>query len=398
MQYVDEYRSPQMVTALLKKIEQRVAELPFSAQRPMQIMEVCGGHTHAIFKFGLDKLLPPELEFIHGPGCPVCVLPMGRIDACCEIAAHPEVIFCTFGDAVRVPGKHGSLLQARAQGADVRVVYSPLDALKLARANPTREVVFFGLGFETTMPVTAVTLQQARREKIKNFTLFCQHISLIPTLQSLLQQPDVRIDAFLAPGHVSMIIGTEPYGFISERFGRPLVVSGFEPLDMLQSVLMLVEQFCQGRCETENQYRRVVPAQGNLLAQQAIAEVFTFGGDSEWRGLGVIADSGITLTDAYLDYDAERRFQPQKQQVSDDPRARCGEVLTGRCKPHQCPLFGSHCHPQNAFGALMVSSEGACAAWYQYRRQEVAPQPLVPADQIVAAAPSYPNQIHRTAL
>lgn len=369
MKYVDEYRDPQRVKTLLQHIARRAAMLPFSAARPLQLMEVCGGHTHAIFRFGLDKLLPPQVEFIHGPGCPVCVLPMGRIDACHEIAARPNVIFCTFGDALRVPGKQGSLLQAREQGADVRVVYSPLDALHLARMNPQRQVVFFALGFETTMPVTAVTLQQARLEGIKNFSVFCQHISLIPTLRSLLQQPEVRIDGFLAPGHVSMVIGTEPYGFISEIHQKPVVVTGFEPLDILQGVMMLIEQFCDDRRCTENQYRRVVPHHGNPLAQQAMAEVFVVGGGSEWRGLGTIADSAITLTADYADFDAERRFHPRQQQVADDPRARCGSVLTGRCKPRECPLFGTTCTPQNAFGALMVSSEGACAAWYQYRRE-----------------------------
>lgn len=375
MRFVDEFRDPQLAETLLERLHQRARQLPFSAENPLQIMEVCGGHTHAIFKFGLDKLLPPQLEFIHGPGCPVCVLPMGRIDACCEIAAHPEVIFCTFGDALRVPGKRGSLLQARERGADVRVVYSPLDALALARENPQRQVVFFALGFETTMPVTAVTLQQARRENLTNFTIFCQHISLMPTLRSLLQQDDVRIDAFLAPGHVSMIIGTAPYAFINHDFGKPLVISGFEPLDLLQSVLLLVEQVCEASCKTENQYRRIVPEQGNLLAQRAMREVFQLAGDSEWRGLGLIEASGIALTADYACFDAERRFAPQAQSVADDPRARCGDVLTGRCKPHQCPLFGSGCTPHNAFGALMVSSEGACAAWYQYRHREEAPQP-----------------------
>lgn len=373
MRFVDEFRDPQLAKTLIERLHQRAARLPYSAGKPMQIMEVCGGHTHAIFRFGLDKLLPPQLEFIHGPGCPVCVLPMGRIDACCEIAAHPEVIFCTFGDALRVPGKHGSLLQARERGADIRVVYSPLDALKLAREHPQRQVVFFALGFETTLPVTAVTLQQAQRDGLTNFSVFCQHISLMPTLRSLLQQEDVRIDAFLAPGHVSMVIGTAPYRFINEQFGKPLVISGFEPLDMLQSVLMLVEQVCEACCKTENQYRRVVPEAGNLLAQDAIGEVFRRAGNSEWRGLGVIEASGIGLTPAYAAFDAEQRFKPQHQAVADDPRSRCGEVLTGRCKPHECPLFGAGCSPHNAFGALMVSSEGACAAWYQYRYQEKQP-------------------------
>ncbi|MFO6297069.1 hydrogenase formation protein HypD [Rahnella selenatireducens] len=373
MRFVDEFRDPKLAKTLIERLHKRAAQLPYTAEKPMQIMEVCGGHTHAIFKFGLDKLLPPQLEFIHGPGCPVCVLPMGRIDACCEIAAHTDVIFCTFGDALRVPGKQGSLLNARERGADVRVVYSPLDALKLARENPQRQVVFFALGFETTLPVTAVTLQQARREGLTNFSVFCQHISLIPTLRSLLQQDDVRIDAFLAPGHVSMVIGTAPYHFINTQFGKPLVVSGFEPLDMLQSVLMLVEQVCEASCKTENQYRRIVPEEGNVLAQNAIGEVFQLSGSSEWRGLGLIEASGISLTETYSAFDAERRFSPQAQSVADDPRSRCGDVLTGRCKPHECPLFGTRCTPHNAFGALMVSSEGACAAWYQYRYQENEP-------------------------
>ena len=370
MRFVDEYRDPAKVMALIDQLNARAPLLHYDAKRPLRIMEVCGGHTHAIFKFGLDQLLPENVEFIHGPGCPVCVLPMGRIDACLEIASHPDVIFCTFGDAIRVPGKSGSLMDARARGADVRVVYSPMDALQLARNNPDRKVVFFGLGFETTMPATAITLQQAKADAVANFYFFCQHITLIPTLRSLLDQPDNGIDAFLAPGHVSMVIGTEAYGFIASEHQRPLVVAGFEPVDLLQGVLMLVEQKIAARPQIENQYRRVVPDAGNPLAQKAIADVFMLEGDSEWRGLGIINQSGVKLTPAYRQFDAERHFKPREQQVSDDPRARCGDVLTGRCKPHQCPLFGKTCNPQNAFGALMVSSEGACAAWYQYRGQE----------------------------
>lgn len=270
----------------------------------------------------------------------------------------------------RQPGKQGSLLQAKARGADVRIVYSPMDALKLAQENPTRKVVFFGLGFETTMPTTAITLQQAKARDVQNFYFFCQHITLIPTLRSLLEQPDNGIDAFLAPGHVSMVIGTDAYNFIASDFHRPLVVAGFEPLDLLQGVVMLVEQKIAAHSKVENQYRRVVPDAGNLLAQQAIADVFCVNGDSEWRGLGVIESSGVHLTPDYQRFDAETHFRPAPQQVCDDPRARCGEVLTGKCKPHQCPLFGNTCNPQTAFGALMVSSEGACAAWYQYRQQE----------------------------
>ena len=353
MRFVDEYRAPEQVMQLIEHLRERASHLSYTAERPLRIMEVCGGHTHAIFKFGLDQLLPENVEFIHGPGCPVCVLPMGRIDTCVEIASHPEVIFCTFGDAMRVPGKQGSLLQAKARGADVRIVYSPMDALKLAQENPTRKVVFFGLGFETTMPTTAITLQQAKARDVQNFYFFCQHITLIPTLRSLLEQPDNGIDAFLAPGHVSMVIGTDAYNFIASDFHRPLVVAGFEPLDLLQGVVMLVEQKIAAHSKVENQYRRVVPDAGNLLAQQAIADVFCVNGDSEWQR-----------------FDAETHFRPAPQQVCDDPRARCGEVLTGKCKPHQCPLFGTTCNPQTAFGALMVSSEGACAAWYQYRQQE----------------------------
>ncbi|MCS4272890.1 MULTISPECIES: hydrogenase formation protein HypD [Raoultella] len=370
MRFVDEYRAPEQVLQLVEHLQERAHLLPHTAARPLRIMEVCGGHTHAIFKFGLDQLLPENIEFIHGPGCPVCVLPMGRIDACIEIAGRPGVIFCTFGDAMRVPGKNGSLLQAKSRGADVRIVYSPVDALRLAQQNPDREVVFFGLGFETTMPATALTLRQARERGVENFFFFCQHITLLPTLRSLLDTADNGIDAFLAPGHVSMVIGTEAYGFIASDYRRPLVVAGFEPLDLLQGAVMLVEQTIARCSQVENQYRRVVPDEGNPLAQRAIAEVFCLSGDSEWRGLGVISDSGVRLTPEYQRFDAEAHFRPTPQRVCDDPRARCGEVLTGRCKPHQCPLFGQVCNPQSAFGALMVSSEGACAAWYQYRSQE----------------------------
>lgn len=370
MRFVDEYRAPEQVMQLIERLRDRARLLSYTASRPLRIMEVCGGHTHAIFKFGLDQLLPENIEFIHGPGCPVCVLPMGRIDTCVEIASRPEVIFCTFGDAIRVPGKNGSLLQAKARGADIRIVYSPMDALTLAAENPQRKVVFFGLGFETTMPATAITLQQAKARVIDNFYFFCQHITLIPTLRSLLEAPDNGIDAFLAPGHVSMVIGIEAYGFIASDFQRPLVVAGFEPLDLLQGVLMLVEQKIAARSLVENQYRRVVPDGGNAMARQAMAEVFCVEGKSEWRGLGMIEHSGVQLTPAYQSFDAQAHFRPAPQQAYDDPRARCGDVLTGKCKPHQCPLFGKTCDPQSAFGALMVSSEGACAAWYHYRSQE----------------------------
>jgi len=370
MWQVDQYRDPQWVSQLLDRLHAQAGLLNNTRSHPFRIMEVCGGHTHAIFRFGLDKLLPQNIEFVHGPGCPVCVLPMGRIDSCIEIANYPQVIFCSFGDALRVPGKTGTLMHARSRGADVRIIYSPMDALQLARKNPDRIIVLFALGFETTMPATAITLQQARATGITNFYCFCQHITLAPTLRSLLSRPDTAIDAFLAPGHVSMITGITSLDFICSQYRRPLVIAGFEPVDVLQSVLMLIEQKIHRICRVENQYKRVVPAAGNRLAQRAMEEVFTLNGGSEWRGLGLIEGSRIRLTDSYAQFDAESYFHPAEQQVSDDPRARCGDVLTGRCKPVECSMFGSLCNPQHAVGALMVSSEGACAAWYQYRHKE----------------------------
>lgn len=370
MQFIDEFRNPTQVKNLLSQIHALVKKTAFTQQNPLQIMEVCGGHTHAIFKFGLERLLLPEIDFIHGPGCPVCVLPMGRIDTCIEIAKRPNVIFCTFGDAIRVPGRHGSLLKAREEGAAIRLIYSPLDSLTLAEKNPDQQVVLFGLGFETTMPSVALTLQQAKQRKINNFFVFCQHITIIPTLKSLLMQPDIHIDAFLAPGHLSMVIGTTPYHFITERYHKPVVVSGFEPTDILQSILMVLQQFIHHQCLVENQYRRIVPDEGNPRAQTIINEVFSLQGDDEWRGLGTIANSGVRLSEAYSSFDAEKHFKPQHHKVADDPLSRCGDVLTGRCKPIECQLFGKQCNPESAYGALMVSSEGACAAYYQYRQGE----------------------------
>ncbi|MCK3657499.1 hydrogenase formation protein HypD [Pasteurellaceae bacterium Pebbles2] len=370
MQFVDEFRDPKLAKSLVERLAKLMEKLPqFTPQRPLYLMEVCGGHTHTIFKFGLDRLLPKSIEFIHGPGCPVCVLPMGRIDVCIEIAEKCGVIFCTFGDAMRVKGRRGSLLEAKARGADVRIVYSPLDALHIALQNPDKKVVFFSLGFETTMPSAAVTLQQAKKQNVANFFVVCQNITIIPTLYSLLSQDQIKIDGFIAPGHVSMVIGAEPYQGLCQQFAKPFVITGFEPLDILQSIVMLVEQFVDGRCEIENQYKRIVQNQGNHLAQLAMQEVFQVKARSEWRGLGEIEQSGVELTAAYQQFDAERYFGSQAQKVADDPNSRCGDVLTGKCKPIDCPLFGSACNPDNAYGALMVSSEGACAAYYQYRRE-----------------------------
>lgn len=367
MKFVDEFRDLALADKLFAEIGQLAARLGRGRDRPLTVMEVCGGHTHTIFRYALEARLPDLIEFAHGPGCPVCVLPMGRVDDCIAIAHQPGVIFATFGDAMRVPGTRGTLLQARADGADVRMVYSPLDALALARANPDRQVVFFALGFETTMPSTALTVLRAAREGIRNFSLLCAHITIIPTLRALLEKPDFRIDGFIGPGHVSMVIGTDPYRFIAEEFGRPLVVSGFEPLDILQSLLMVLRQCADGRAAIENQYARVVPATGNPAALAAVREVYETRPTCQWRGLGAIAESGARIRPAYAAFDAERRYALTGAVVPDPQEARCGAVLTGAMKPRDCPAFGVTCSPDRPLGALMVSSEGACAAYYQYQ-------------------------------
>ena len=368
MKYVDEFRDPAPVRALVAEIGELVKHIDTCRRRPLQIMEVCGGHTHSIFRYGLQRMLPPEVEFVHGPGCPVCVLPMGRVDDCVALAERPEVIFTTFGDAMRVPGSRKSLLQAKADGADVRMVYSPLDALRLARENAEREVVFFGLGFETTMPSTALTVLQAKREGIRNFSLFCNHITIVPTIKAILDSPDMRLDGFLGPGHVSMVTGTWPYRFIAERYGRPIVISGFEPLDVLQSVWMVLKQIAEGRCEVENQYARVVPGEGNAQALGAVAEVFELREFFEWRGLGSIDHSGVRIRPGYAHYDAERKFAVPNVKVADPKSCQCGEVLKGVIRPRDCKVFGTACTPETPLGALMVSSEGACAAYMSYAR------------------------------
>lgn len=366
MKYVDEFRDPEKARALLREIEALTADIVAARGRPLQIMEVCGGHTHSIFKYGISNMLPAEIELVHGPGCPVCVLPMGRVDDCVALAETPGVIFATFGDAMRVPGSRKSLLQAKADGADIRMVYSPLDALKLARENPDREVIFFGLGFETTMPSTAFTVLQAEADGTKNFSLFCNHITIIPTMKAILDSPDMHIDAFLGPGHVSMVIGTKPYEFIAKRYRRPMVVAGFEPLDVLHSVWMVLKQIAEGRCEIENQYGRVAPYEGNAAALDAVTRVFELREFFEWRGLGSIDHSGVRMRAAYGAYDAERKFAVPSLKVADPAACQCGDVLKGLIKPHQCRVFGTACTPEKPLGALMVSSEGACAAYYQY--------------------------------
>jgi len=366
MKYVDEFRDPDKARSLLNEINLLVEKIEICKERPLAIMEVCGGHTHSIFRYGIEGMLPKEIDLVHGPGCPVCVLPMGRVDDCVALAEMPNVIFTTFGDAMRVPGSKKSLLQAKAEGADIRMVYSPLDALELAKKNPDKEVVFFGLGFETTMPSTAFTVLRAEQEDITNFSLFCNHITIIPTVKAILDSPDMRIDGFLGPGHVSMVIGTRPYEFIANHYKRPLVVAGFEPLDVLHSVWMVLKQISEGRFEIENQYARIVPNDGNVEALNAVSRVFELREFFEWRGLGSIDHSGVCMRDSYASFDAERKFTVPDIKIADPKSCQCGEVLKGVIKPFECKVFGKACTPETPLGALMVSSEGACAAYHQF--------------------------------
>ena len=377
MRYVEEFRDPKAARALIARIAEVTEAIGATKDAPVRIMEICGGHTHAIFRYGLDKLVHEGIEFIHGPGCPVCVLPMARVDECIEIAETPGVIFTTFGDAMRVPGTKGSLMQAKARGADVRMVYSPLDALELARRNPDREVVFFGLGFETTTPSTALTLLQAAREQIPNFSIFCNHITVPPPLKALLDDPWMMLDGFVGPGHVSMVIGVHAYDFIAADYGNPIVVAGFEPLDLLQSVLMVLEQIRDGRAEVENQYSRIVPNEGNPVSIAACEKVYEPRPTFEWRGLGEIDASGLRIRDRYKAFDAEVKFNigygRNTSFTEEQEGCACGDVMTGRIKPHACPQFGKGCTPEMPLGALMVSSEGACAAYYQYGGLDLEP-------------------------
>jgi hydrogenase expression/formation protein HypD len=366
VKYVDEFRDRAKAQILVREIESLLAMMTIPEARPLQIMEVCGGHTHSIFRYGIEGMLPKQIELVHGPGCPVCVLPIGRVDDCVSIAERPEVIFATFGDAMRVPGSQKSLMQAKADGADVRMVYSPMDALALARNNPDREVVFFALGFETTMPSTALTILQAEAEGITNFSVFCNHITIVPTIKAILDSPDLQLDGFLGPGHVSMVIGTAPYAFIAKHYRKPMVVSGFEPLDILQSIWMVLRQIKENRAEIENQYSRIVTEHGNSPALEAVSRVYELREFFEWRGLGSIDHSGVRPRDEFARFDAERRFAIPNVVIADPKSCQCGAVLKGVIKPWQCKLFGSACTPETPLGALMVSSEGSCAAYYQY--------------------------------
>ena len=363
MRFVDEYRSRELALRLRAEIEAIL-----DPSREYKLMEVCGGHTHTIYKHGLEDLLPPQVDLIHGPGCPVCVIPMGRVDDALAIAEHPEVIFTTFGDMMRVPGGNGSLLDAKARGADVRMVYSPLDALKIARENLDREVVFFAIGFETTAPSTALTLLRARKERTPNFFVFCNHVTIIPAIRAILESPDLRLDGFIGPGHVSTVIGTRPYRFIAHDYRKPLVIAGFEPLDVLQAVYMILCQLAGGLSEVENQYTRVVRENGNVRALEAIAETMELRTTFEWRGLGFISQSALKLRGEFATWDAELRYNVPGVRVADPKACQCGEVLKGVIKPWECKVFGTACTPERPIGTCMVSSEGACAAYYNYGR------------------------------
>ncbi|HMB52481.1 MAG TPA: hydrogenase formation protein HypD [Thermoanaerobaculia bacterium] len=370
MRFVEEFRDPELGRA----VAARIAALAEGEPR-RKLMEVCGGHTHVIYRYAIDELLPEGVEMVHGPGCPVCVIPMGRVDDGIAIAQRDEVVLACFGDMMRVPGSERSLQEAKAAGADVRVVYSPLDALRIARAEPEREVVFFAIGFETTAPSTALTLKRARAEGLENFSCFCNHVLIEPPLRALLEFDDVEIDGFVGPGHVATIIGSEAFEFVPAEYGRPLVVSGFEPLDVLQAIEMAMRQLAEGLCEVENQYGRVVPAAGNPAALAAMDEVFARRETFEWRGLGEIERSALCLADAYAELDAERRFELPGARVADPVECQCGEVLKGAIKPWECRVFGTACTPERAIGTCMVSPEGACAAYYNYGRLSREGQP-----------------------
>lgn len=366
MKYIDEYRDAE----LAKRISAEVAHL--SEGRQLKLMEVCGGHTHTIYKHGIEDVLPLNIDLVHGPGCPVCVLPMGRIDDALAIARMENVIFTTFGDMMRVPGSHGSLLDAKAEGADVRFVYSPLDAFKLARQYPEKEVVFFAIGFETTAPSTAVTLLRAKAEGIKNFSIFCNHVTIIPAIKAILDSPDLRLDGFVGPGHVSMVIGMRPYTFIAQQHHKPVVIAGFEPLDIIQSVYMIAKQISEKRSEVENQYTRVVRPEGNVKALEAMARTMELRPYFEWRGLGFITHSALKLRPEFAEWDAELRYDVPGVRVADPKACQCGEVLKGVIKPWECKVFGTACTPETPIGTCMVSPEGACAAYFNYGRFSMA--------------------------
>jgi len=364
MKYVDEFRDPDLIAKVAHEIERAV-----DPGYHYRIMEVCGGHTHSIYRHGLRDVLPKNIQLVHGPGCPVCVLPMGRVDDGLSLAERPGTILTAFGDMMRVPGTKGTPLEYKARGCDVRMVYSPLDALRLAEKEPGKHVCFFAIGFETTAPSTALTILRAKALGVENFSVFCNHVTILPAIRAILDSPDMRIDGFIGPGHVSTITGCRPYEFIAQHYRRPVVISGFEPLDLLEGILMVLRQLRAGEARVENQYRRIVPWNGNSAAMRALADVFELRPYFEWRGLGFISQSALKIKSAFAKYDSESRFDLPGVRVTDPKAAQCGEVLKGVLSPPGCKLFGSACTPEHPIGALMVSSEGACAAYYKYVRR-----------------------------
>ncbi|MDM8529204.1 hydrogenase formation protein HypD [Anaerolineales bacterium HSG24] len=360
MKYLDEFRDPDLAKRLLDDIHQLTT-------RPWAIMEVCGGQTHSIIRNGIDQLLPDQIELIHGPGCPVCVTPLEMIDKALAIAAQPRVIFCSFGDMLRVPGSQKDLFRIKSEGGDVRIVYSPLDALKIAQDNPEQEVVFFGIGFETTAPANAMAVFQAKQKNISNFSMLVSHVLVPPAIMAIMDSPTSRVQGFLAAGHVCSVMGYWEYGPLVEKYQIPIVVTGFEPLDVLEGIRKIVQQLESGRHEVENAYQRAVTLEGNKPAQQMLTNVFEVS-DRTWRGIGQIPQSGWRLNDSYRDYDAETRFSVGNINTKESDLCRSGEVLQGMIKPNECPAFGKECTPRKPLGATMVSNEGACAAYYQYGR------------------------------
>lgn len=370
MKYVDEFRQKDLAEKLATQIA-----LEADSARQYNLMEFCGGHTHAIFRYGVQDLMPQNVNFIHGPGCPVCVLPIPRIDNAIELAERHNVILCTYGDMMRVPAsKKHSLIKAKAAGADIRMVYSTLDALKIARDNPNRQVVFFAIGFETTTPPTAIAILETKKQTIKNLTFFCNHVLTPAAMQHILlsaktnEDEDVHIDGFLGPSHVSAIIGSRPYNYFAQKFQKPVVISGFEPLDVMQSVLMLVRQINESRAEVENQYTRVVTPQGNLKAIGIVDQVLELRALFEWRGLGEVPDSALSIRPEFAEFDAEKTYELTKSTGRDVKGCECPAILRGAKKPTDCKLFGTICTPENPQGSCMVSSEGACAAYWSFGR------------------------------
>ncbi len=370
MKYVDEFRDGKLARDIAAQICREA-----DPKRSYNLMEFCGGHTHAIFRYGIPDLLPANVKMIHGPGCPVCVLPINRLDAAIELAAKHDVILCSYGDMMRVPGsRKTSLLKAKAQGADVRMVYSCTDALKLAQQHPDRQVVFFAIGFETTTPPTALVIMQAQKLGLKNFSVFCNHVLTPAAISNILESPEVRelgvlpLDGFIGPAHVSTVIGAQPYRYFAEEYRKPVVIAGFEPLDVLQAILMLVRQLNEGRAEVENEFARAVTEHGNAKAKSLVAHIFELRRAFEWRGLGLVPYSALKIKAEYAQFDAEQRFTLTNRSTQENKACECGAILRGVKTPRDCRLFGKQCTPENPLGSCMVSSEGACAAHYSYGR------------------------------